>query len=209
MPKPTCNDVREYLEDYDIDSGELSDKWITKRIDYSIIPLIERAIGYPVEGITQKTDYLSGNGSGLLRLSIMPIDSLVSIAYVHGGDVSSPIGLGSIEVIKEEGLLKATTAITEGGYSTLFAKGDRNIKVVYNVGWTTIPDDLKEAIICLTAEKVLGHIASKTGGGNVSVPGVGRTFGARGKYTELRNELLREAAGLLSKYTSPIVGNIK
>lgn len=206
MAKPTATEIRAFLEGYDITTSYLSDPWIEARRDNFIIPQVEKVIRRKVEGTESVTEYVSGTGQSILILSRKPINSVTSIEYVTGGDYDSTIGLGGIEVLSEEGILKSVTNITEGGYNIIFAKGEKNIKVTYTIGSDTIEGDLKEALIYLSAEQLLGFIGARTGGGALTVQGFSRNFGERGKYQDIRNDLKRQAFGLLRKYTTGLVG---
>lgn len=206
MALPTSTDVRDFLEGYGIDSTVLTSTWINNRISNLIIPFVERIIKRAVEGTEQVTEYLSGNGKSVLMLSRKNVTSLVSISYVSGGDYSNTVSLNNVILISGQGILKAVSNLSEGEYSRTFFKGSKNIKVVYNIGSSTIEDDLKEAIIMLTAEKSLAILADRTGGGNLNVQGYGRNFGDMGKYTNIRKDLKRSAMDILRNYKTGIVG---
>jgi hypothetical protein len=205
MALPTSTDIRSFLEGYGIDSSVLSNDWINTRISNFIVPFVERVIKRKVEGTEQVTEYLSGTGKNILILSRKNVTSLVSINYVTGGDYETSLNINNIELISSEGVLKSLSNISEGDYSRTFFKGIKNIKVVYNIGSSTIENDIKEAVIMLTAEKCLELIADRTGGGNLNVQGYGRNFGERGKYTNIRNNLKRSSLDLLKKYTTGVI----
>lgn len=206
MPQPTAAEIRTFLEGYSIDSTCLTDAWIDNRMTNFIVPFIEKKIRRSIEGVTQVVEYISGNGKSIVFLSRKPIASLVQIEYVTGGDYQSTIGLGGVELIADQGIIKSIANITEGGYNLIFAKGERNIKVTYTVGSATIEIDLKEALIYLGSEQALGFIGARTGGGSINVQGFSRNFGERGKYQDLRNDLSRDAIAILKGYISHIVG---
>ena len=206
MSIPTAIEIRTFLDGYKVTSTIVPDLWIESRRDNFIIPIIERIIKRSVDGITTKTEYVSGNGKSLLFLSTRNIVELVSIEYVTGSqDIDQNISVASVRLLENEGIIKAVSNITEGGYSTLFMKGSKNIKVVYKVGGT-ITDDLKEAIIYLCSEQILGYIGARTGGGSITVQGFSRNFGDRGRYQDLRNDLKRQAMAILNRYKTSIVG---
>ena len=207
MAAPTATDVREFLEGYGISTSILSDTWIENRMFNSIIPHVRNKTGLTFDGEQNVTEYLSGNGESILMLSSPNVTSIVSIDYVLGGDVYSNISLAGVELL-EGGVLKAISNVTEGGSSTLFRKGNRNVKIVYKTGYADYPDDIKEAIVMLTCEFVLGFVGARTGGGALTVEGFSRNFGKRGKYQDIRNDLKRQAYSLLYKYMSNVVGSI-
>jgi len=206
MSIPTADEIRTFLNGYKITATLVPDAWIEARRDNFIIPIVERIIGRSVDAEDTNVEYVSGTGGPLLFLSTRNITELVSIEYVTGsGDIDSNISVASVRLIAEEGIIKAISNITEGGYSTLFMKGTKNVKVTYKVGGS-ITDDLKEAIIYLASEQILGYVGARTGGGALSVQGFSRSFGERGRYQDLRNDLKRQAMGILKVYSSAVVG---
>lgn len=206
MSAPTATEVREFLEGYGITESKLSDDWITNRINYNIIPFIQRVTGMSFEGEETIIEYHSGRGESTLLLNNRNAKELVSLSYVTGGDEGSDIGLGGVILITGEGIVKAVNNVNEGGSSTTFRKGDKNIKVSYTLGESDYPNDIKEAITYLTAEFLLGIIGARTGGGSLTVQGFGRNYGQRGKYQDIRNDLKRQAMTILKTYTSSVVG---
>ena len=211
MALPTANDVRTYLEGYEVSVDVLSDEWLSSELTDTIIPLVESKIKRSLEGTEEVTEYLSGNGTPILMLSRRPVVSLVSLEYVTGTDdyYDASIGLGGVRLIADQGMIKSISNITEGNTSLIFGKGNRNIKVTYIVGSTTIESDLKKAVIKLCAESALGFIGARTGGGAITVQGFSRNFGTRGKYQDIRNDLSRQAWAVLRKYMTSVVGNVK
>jgi len=200
-----ATDIYAYLEDFGIDATVISEAWINARRDNFVIPWVERKTRMSLSELTQTTEYYSGNGKNLLVLNRRPIVSVDAISYVLGG-LTNLLNLDNIEVISAEGILKAKRNYEEAYYLPIFAKGDYNIKVTYTYGFATIPDDMKEAVIYLCAEVTLGQIANRTGGGDVSTDGCSRSFGDRGRYTVMRNDLTRQAMALLSKYMTMVTG---
>jgi len=206
MGIPTATEIRTFLDGYNISASICPDAWIERRRDRFIIPLVERIIGRSVNAEDTNTEYVSGTGGPLIFLSARNITELVSLEYITGsGDVESNISVSSVELLDTEGIIKSVSNITEGGYSTLFMKGTKNIKVVYKVGGS-ITADLEEAITYLSAEQILGYVGARTGGGSINVQGFSRNFGERGRYQDLRNDLKRQAMALLKVYASAVVG---
>ena len=206
MPLPTPTEVREYLEGYGITDLVLSDDWISKRITRSIVPIIERITKTSLTSEISYTEFLSGTGKSTLLLSKRPINSLVSFTYVRNVDIDLIFNIASIEVLSQEGILKIKTSPIESGGIAVFRKGSKNIKVVYKAGFTTLPDDLHEAILLLSCEQLLGFVGARTGGGSLTVQGFSRNFGERGKYQDIRNDLKRQGISLLNSYMTGIVG---
>lgn len=207
MAAPTGAEIKTFLEGYGITDSILTDSWLESRMAGFVIPFIERVTGMSFDGSENVTEYLSGSGEGILMLSKKNATALVSIAYVQGGDIESEIGLGGVELI-EGGIIKAVSNVNEGGTSTIFRRGNRNVKVVYTVGESDYPADVKEAMLYLAAEQALGFIGARTGGGSLNVQGFGRNFGQRGKWQDIRNDLKRQAMALLKKYMTGVVGSV-
>ena len=203
---PTATEIRDYLEGYCVTEARLTDIWIARRRD-AVIKWIERAVGQTVTAETQYTEYLSGTGSSLLILSRRPVVSLDSIEYVIAPpDYEATMGLGSIELIAAEGVIKSRLDV-EAGLRDTFVKGSYNIKVVYTAG-TLVPDaEIREAIMALTAERMLSHLSSLTGGGNIGVAGYQRNYGEKGKYSQARKELAKWGLSNLAGRISGVTGS--
>lgn len=184
----------------------LSDTWLKSQVERFVIPFVESRTGQSFFETKTAVEYHSGNGKNILFMDKRPIVELIDIRYVLGGNNFSILNLAMIEVVADEGILKSKTNYDEAFLLPLFAKGDYNIKCTYTYGYDTTPDDIYQAMIYLTAEKALGHIAGRTGGGN---PGsvVPKQYGNRGMFTEVRNDLARQALSLIQNYTTSVVGS--
>lgn len=203
---PEVRDIRDLLEGYGITISVVSDNWITNRMTRFIVPYVEAKCRTKVDATEQVTEYLSGTGSTILPLSRRNVVSLDSIGYVVGGG-DAPIQLGSVELVSDEGILKSKRRL-EVGVETpnVFARGKYNIKVTYTVGRTGAEEDfVTEALAYLAAEQILGHVGSRTGGGDLSVQAFGRGYGNRGKYTHVRNDLARHGWALLKPLMTGVV----
>lgn len=207
MSLPTGNDILTFLEGYGITSTILTTSWIQKRLDSFVVPYVERITRQSFSGVTSVTEYYSGNGKNIMILNRKPVVAVTEIRYVLGSNNISILNLGNIEVVQSEGILKAKRNYEESFYLPVFAKGDYNIKVTYTYGYASCPDDVSEAIIYLCAEQALGFIGARTGGGSITMQAYGRQFGERGKYTDIRNDLSRQAYALLSPYMTGVIGN--
>ena len=206
MAIPTAKEIRDFLEGYEITIPVLSDEWINKRTTNFIVPFVERVIKSKIASLDEYEEYLSGTGQEILILSRKPIVEVISISYVRRLDYPHIISLAGITILKDEGILKTIPNLIEGNYSSVFAKGHKNIKVVYTAGYEAVPIELHEAILYLSSEQILGFIGARTGGGSLSVQGFSRNFGQRGKYQDIRNDLSRQANILLAKYKTGIIG---
>lgn len=207
MTYPTVIEIREFLEGYGINQSVLTDSWIEKRRDNFVIPYCERITRSSFSSVASVIEYHSGNGKNYLILDRRPVVSITEIRYVLGGNTFNILNLAMIELVQNEGIIKAKVNYDEAFFLPLFAKGDYNIKVTYTYGYAAIPDVLKEAVIYLVCEQALGFIGSRTGGGSVSVQQFNRNFGQRGKYQDERNDLARQAHAILSNYTTRVIGN--
>jgi len=206
MPLPTPTEVRAFLEGYGIDSAKLSDKWIEDRITGFIVPYVERVTRQSFNAVASVTEYYSGNGSNILILNRRPIVAITAISYVLGSNVQGFIDLTRVEQINSEGVIKSKANYDETYMLPVFAKGKRNLKITYTYGYSSPPADVKEAMIYLACEQILGFVGARTGGGSLGVHAYNRNFGNRGKYQDIRNDLARQAHSVLSKYITRIVG---
>lgn len=188
------------------DYVQLTSKWIQDRLDKFITPYVERITRQSFSGTQQAVEYYSGNGKNYLLLNKKPIVSLDEIRYVLGGSNFTILNLQNIEVILAEGILKAKRNYEEAYYLPVFAKGDYNIKITYTYGYATCPAPVKEAIIYLASEQLLGFLGARTGGGSLSMQSYSRNFGTRGKFQDIRNDLSRQAYALLQPYITSVVG---
>lgn len=207
MSLPTGNDILTFLEGYGITSTILTTTWIEKRRDNFVVPYVERITRQSFSSIATVTEYYSGNGKNILILNRKPVVAVTEIRYVLGSNNISILNLGNIEVVQSEGILKAKRNYEESFYLPVFAKGDYNIKVTYTYGYATCPADVSEAVTYFCAEQALGFIGARTGGGSLSTQGYSRNFGDRGKYTDIRNDLSRQAYALLAPYMTSTIGN--
>lgn len=201
-------DVRDYLEGYNITASILSDEWIQNKIDMSIIPFVEEITRQSFSEIKEITEYYSGNGENILMLNRRPVVEVTNIQYVTATNVESTVSIANVELIGAQGILKSRVNLeyTYQQRRPLFSKGNRNIKITYTYGYTNAPSDVIEAIKMLTAEKCLAIIANRTGGGDLTVQSFGRSYGGHSKYTNIRKEMIREAMALLRKYMTSVVG---
>lgn len=188
------------------DYVQLTSKWLQDRLDKFVVPFVERITRQYFSGTRQAVEYYSGNGKNYLLLNRKPIISLDEIQYVLGGSNFTILNLQNIETIKEEGVLKAKRNYEEAYYLPVFAKGDYNLKITYTYGYTECPDTIKEAVIYLAAEQVLGFLGARTGGGSLSVQSYSRNYGTRGKFQDIRNDLSRQAYAILQPYMTSVVG---
>ncbi len=203
MAAPVAEDIYEYLEGYGIDSKVITPKWINKRISSLIIPKILSWTAQSFDGEKEVKEYYSGTGSSLLILNRRPITELVGIEYVSAYDWEVRNEF-TVAVIKEEGILKARGIRNNEHVSFTFPRGSNNLIITYKYGYTDYPEDIKEAIIMLGAEQTLKILASRTGGGSSSR---NRNYGDRGRYTEIRNDLAREAHSLLKPHMTGVTGS--
>ena len=61
----------------------------------------------------------------------------------------------AIQVIPDEGILKAKANFNESTYIPIFYRGTKNIRVQYQAGYSDYPSDIFEAVCRLTAEQAL------------------------------------------------------
>ena len=203
MALPTAAEIQAVLEGYNIET-QLSDAWIDAKRDKFVVPWVEKKTKLSFTGIQEVTEYYDGTGSSILVLRHRPIVALLSISYTNVPSDQFYISPLAIQTIEDEGILKAKANFNEANYVPIFARGQRNLRITYSFGYADPPPEVAEAIKYLVAEKILGHIASRTGGGNLNVQAFGRQYGSRGKFTEIRNELARDAIAILREYITGV-----
>lgn len=204
---PTATEIRDILEGYMIDTTAVTDAWIEKHRDSFVIPLMERKTRQTFYRTAQVTEVYSGNGTTTLTLNRRPVISLDSIRYLVLAINFENVAVDAIELIGNEGILRSLeSTIIEATTIPVFPKGKSNIQVTYTYGYTDLPVLLQTAIEYFTAEGVLGLIADRTGGGNLSTQGWNRDWGQRGKYTNIRNDLARKGYIAMKEYMTGVVG---
>ena len=187
----------------------ISTEWIVNQRDKFIIPWIERKCRVKINSTAQREEFISGNGGNILILDRKPIISLDELKYVQSLPDNESDAKSTVILNQEEGILVGRYRVDNSSDISSFPRGDKNIFVKYTYGFADLESeapDLCEAIIFLLAVRALIQIGSRSGGGNISLPGYGRTFGNRGKYTEIINMLERDAREILSGYWSGVVG---
>ncbi len=199
MAMPTAKEVFALLEGYNV-QVQLSEEWVDDKMTGMVIPWVEKKTKLTFDGISTVTEYYSGTGNSILILRRRPIVALLEISYTNIPSDQFFISPLAIQVIADEGILKARANFNEANYTPIFARGERNLRIKYTYGSDEVPTDVFHAVKCLTAAKVLGHIASRTGGGNLSVQAFSRQYGSRGKFSNIRDELARDGLALLREY---------
>ena len=122
-----------------------------------------------------------------------------------GGDNDVLFDLSSVELIVVEGVIKRRYS-SINYRSRLWPKGEKNIKVTYKYGGS-IANDIEMALKKLTCIEMLTNIEGRTGGGSLTVQNFGRNYGNRGKYSNIRNQLSRQAMFTVRKYSTAVVGS--
>ena len=196
MPVPTAKDVFAFLEGYNVEA-QISEIWIVSARDSFVIPWLTGKLKMSYQGIQQATEYYSGDGGSILVLRRRPIVDLLQVSYTNVVANQYFISPLSIQIINEEGILKAKANFNEANYTPVFARGERNLRVTYTYGGTDYPVDVARMIVLACADRVLAHIGSRTGGGALSVQSYSRQYGSRGKYTDIRNDIARELMSIL------------
>jgi hypothetical protein len=203
---PTPAEARAHLEDFcAVNASTISDAFITDERDNNIVPHVNNFCRTNVSTLQTVTEYYSGNGSTILILNRRNITTLLDIQIVRGEPFLTQISLSSVDLIPNEGILKAKKNLNEGLYFVLFPKGEDNIKVQYTYGGV-LNDDVAMAIKKLMCVAILDNIEGRTGGGDLSVQNYNRSFGSMGKYSNIRKRLSNAATNILRRYTSAVVG---
>lgn len=203
MPMPSTKDIFDLLEGYNL-KGQVSEEWLGKCRDDFVVPWVERKTKLPFGRVETRVEYYDGNGESILVLRARPIVDLIAINYTNVPSNQFYISPMALQVIQEEGILKARANFNEANYVPIFARGERNLRVTYTVGYASVPADVARAVACLVAEQALGAVANRTGGGSLSVSGWSRNYGSRGKFAEARNDLARQAMAILRGYMTGV-----
>jgi hypothetical protein len=200
---PTVHEIREYLSGYCTE--EVDSRWVRGRRD-AVVSWMEARLGVSLTGVREYTDLVSGSGTPIIWVTRRPIIDFVSINYVRGQGELSP-SKESLEVVYDEGIIRARTQSDRNrDRFWVFPSGTYNIKVTYTAGYDDIPAALREAIMALTCEKLLGQLAARDGGGtSINVSGFGQNFGQRGRYTEARDDLARWGIDLMRQYMTGVI----
>jgi len=202
---PTADDIRSYLEGYGISSSIVSDSWIDETILYEVVPFVESVIKTSLTEETTAVEYYSGNGRDTLILNRRFINSIVKIELVTGVDYDNAVNLNNIDIIADQGILKAKITIDEFFKNVVFPKGNRNIKVTYKYGGN-INNELRLAIKMLSCIPCLDLIEGRTGGGDLQTQCLTKNYGKMGKYTNIRIRLSNRAMAILRRYWTMVSG---
>lgn len=184
----------------------LTDQWFANALAGEIKPNVENWCRQKFDQVETVQEYYDGNGSSILTLRRRPVVSIVNLSYTNVDSNLYYLTPSAMQLLSEEGIIKAKANFNESTYTPIFWKGQRNLRVTYQVGWAACPQLVATAILYLLAEVGLGQVADQTGGGGLSIQGYSRDYGSRGRYSNLRNSLARRAYGLLRKYMSGTIG---
>lgn len=192
-----------------LDFYYVSRDWVEKRIAQTVIPNIEKIIRSPLDEEEQITELHNGEGSTVLFLDRKNIKQLDNIQIITNNFSNTYVSINNIELEPDQGILKAKHNFEEVyGLYPIFPRGKKNIKITYTLKRPLDDVQICEAIILLTVDLVLGFIGGRTGGGDsLSLQSYSRSFGDRGKWTDTRREVVRQAYGLLRPYITGVVGS--
>jgi hypothetical protein len=150
----------ERVKDYLRDTGTENDPWY------------EQMIGAVTDAVQSYCDRLfaeaaysekyDGNGKDQLRLKQYPISAVTSLAI--DDDAVDLTDADEYQLYADEGIICLPYGI--------FSKGRRNVEVAYTAGYSTIPEDLEQAVIEWIAlkwhERQENRIGITNKGGNVA-----------------------------------------
>lgn len=129
------------------------------------------------------TEYYDGNGCRELFINNLPLTSITSIAEDSDWDFTSDSTIGSDEyAIVDECRIAMKT--------DYFTHGIRNFKIIYTAGYSTIPNDLKQAAIM----EVVRLYKLKD---NIDVS---QKSGPDGSVTKLQQGFLPDTTNILKRY---------
>lgn len=198
-------DVRELLDGYGIDTTEVKDSWIRRRINRRVIPMVNEKIGFDIAQTVQEevVEFHSGTNESTLQLDTRNATELIRVEILDTVETTQD---QRFILVPREGFIKSQNS-DEFLNTPAFPKGNRNIRVTLKVGFIVMPDDVKEMIAAFAAEAVLAHLMGRDGGGaSLSVVSWSKSYGERGKYTEARQDLLHTAFIVLRRFTTAVVG---
>lgn len=104
----------------------------------------EKQAARKIELQTYANDLYDGSGSKRLHLREWPIDSVTALTISQSG--ATPIVLNPVvdlAIYKDEGWIEINI---DSLIVTIFVKGQQNIDVTYDAGFSPVPDDIKYAI---------------------------------------------------------------
>lgn len=190
---------------YQIQEGRLTQNLNT------IQAYVSKITGFTFSG-TQYIDSEIHDGSGTteLMMDFRHIVSIQQITWLNLPNNILSIPVSAIEILPGMGILRVRAINLESFtlYAPVWPKGNSNIKVSYTVGFATMPDEVMNAITLLVASMILGEEAAYCGGGiSLGLVNYSKTWGKRGKYTEVRDMWALEARSILRKYQTSVVGN--
>jgi hypothetical protein len=173
----SLSDVREYLKFLPTDTR--FDSLLTNLLKRSTA-LIQKYIGR-VLFATDYTEYYDGYGTPKLLLNQWPINSVSELNMDNNRDFlpASVIPAADFVIWKDIGYLELLKPLDylsgiETAYGRFFLHGQQNIKVTYNAGYTTIPDDVAMAQIIHVA--FLYNKAGSEGHSSMSLGGLAKTY---------------------------------
>jgi len=151
---PTISDITSILSDLGIDIAPwtASDNAKLKVEIYKAQREFERLTRRKYEDATI-TEKLDGSGRETIILRYFPINSVTSISIIDIVNYQEVLTVSEYRVDNETGVV--TLVSTQPQIISVFPLGNQNIEVVYNYGYTTIPDDIKDAIIYMTVIQVI------------------------------------------------------
>lgn len=196
MSEISSQDVRNFLDGYGLSGANVgvSDPWLKDRIAFSI-DHIEKITRQSFTCIKEVEEVFSGNNSSILILPRKPIIELISVSFVNLEH--------SVIVGKYYGDLPAGIVYAHNN-QLAFPSGKENIKIKYKYGFEDYPIDIREAVYCFVADKLLGTIANQGGGGSLSVQAWSRDYGDKGKWTNARNDLARTYKSIIKRYSTGV-----
>lgn len=127
----TITDAQQAL---DLTAAEVADAlpWLERAID-SLSQTIEKLCGRQFIARSY-TENLHGTGTETLALAHRPVNSVTSIVTVSGAgssETTSAVDATTYRVDTDAGIIELLDGI--------WARGFRNVRIVYNAGYTTVP----------------------------------------------------------------------
>jgi hypothetical protein len=178
----TLQEVKVYVS-LDTDKAVGNIDTLLERLITSKTKAITTYIGYTQILAAEYTEYIDGNGTQYLFPSNIPINTVTSVHdspdWVYDSD--SLIDSSYYKIVDKR-------YIVLNGYA--FAISNQNVKIVYNAGYTTIPEDLAQ--VCI--EEVVRTYNDKA---NI---GVSSRTDRHGGVTKVEKGFMTQSIEIMDKY---------
>jgi hypothetical protein len=144
--------------------------------------------------VVSRTEYHDGNGKSILRLRHYPLTAAPTV------NIDADRAFAAATAVDSSDIIDTTENRSQGIVELLgltFTEGQKNVKVVYSAGHSTIPADLKHAVLIICAREFLLQNKKLTGQ-------VSQNLGDKTINLNLE-EIPRNAWDILQRYQRPLI----